>query len=301
VGPDRLHLMTVFTAVVDASGFAGAARKLGISPPAVTRAVAELEKQLGVRLLTRTTRAVRVTEAGSRYVEDCRRILADLAAADESVSGLHGAPRGHLLLTAPVLFGAKHVMPIVTEYLNRYPDVSASCRFVDRVVNLMDEGVDIAVRIGELPDSSMKAVRVGKVRRVVCASPGYLEAHGVPQMPGDLTAHSIVAASGVSPTPDWRFVDKGTPLVVKVRARLSTTSNDSAIAAAIAGFGLTRLLSYQIAEPLREGRLKVVLSEFEAAPMPVHLVHHEGRYTSQKARAFIDLAVERLRADPALK
>jgi len=297
---DRLHLINVFTAVVDANGFAGAARKLNISPPAVTRAISELEAHLGVRLLTRTTRVVRVTDAGARYVEDCRRILAELAEADESVSGLHGAPRGRLTLTAPVLFGALYVTPIVTEYLQRYPEVTASCWFLDRVVNMMDEGVDIAVRIGELPDSSMQAIRVGKVRRVICAAPSYLARHGVPQSPDELAAHTIVSASGVTPAPEWRLVENGAARIVKLQPRMITTTNDSAVAAAVAGFGLSRLMSYQVAEHVREGRLKILLSEFETAPLPVQLVHREGRHASQKARAFLDLAIERLRASPAL-
>ncbi len=297
---DRLHLINVFVAVVDASGFAGAARKLNISPPAVTRAINELESHLGVRLLTRTTRVVRVTEDGARYADDCRRILAELAEADDAVIGKHGSPRGRLTLTAPVLFGAKFVTPIVTEYLTRYPQVSASCWFMDRIVNMMDEGVDVAVRIGELPDSSMQAVRVGRVRRVICAAPSYLEQHGIPQTPDELAAHCIVSASAVTPTAEWRLMDNGVVRIVKLQARLITTSNDSAVAAAVGGFGLTRLLSYQVADALRDGQLKTVLAEYEPEALPVHLVHREGRYAAQKSRAFLDLALERLRSNPAL-
>ncbi|MBH9553196.1 LysR family transcriptional regulator [Inhella gelatinilytica] len=294
---DRLHLIQVFVAVVDAQGFAGAARKLDISPPAVTRAVSELESHLGVRLLTRTTRVVRVTDAGARYVEDCRRILADLAEADEAVAGLHGSPRGRLTLTAPVLFGALHVAPIVTEYLQRYPEVVASCWFLDRVVNLVDEGVDIAVRIGELPDSSLQAIRVGQVRRVICAAPEYLARHGMPQDPDDLAAHTLIAASSVSSATEWKL---GGERTAAISPRLITTSNDSAVAAAVAGFGITRLMSYQVDEAVRAGRLRLLLQAFEPAPLPVHLVHREGRHASQKARAFLDLAIERLRANAAL-
>ena len=297
---DQLHLMSAFVAVVDANGFAGAARKLGISPPAVTRAINELESQLGVRLLTRTTRVVRVTEPGARYAADCRRILGDLAEANESVGGLHSEPSGTLTITAPALFGARFVIPIVTEYLERYPGVNASCWFLDRVVNMMDEGMDIAVRIGELPDSSMQAVRVGRVRRVICGAPVYLEQHGIPQAPDDLAAHSIVSANAVTPSSDWRLVQDGAPRVVKLQPRMSTTTNDSAVAAAVSGFGLARLLSYQVADELRAGQLKIVLGEFETPSLPVHLVHREGRHASQKARAFLDLAIERLRANPAL-
>lgn len=297
---DRLHLMNVFVAVVDTNGFAGAARKLGISPPAVTRAINELERNLGVRLLARTTRVVLVTEAGARYAEDCRRILADLMEADQSASGTLGSPSGRLSVTAPVLFGAKFVIPIVTEYLERYPEVSAACSLLDRVVNMMDEGVDVAVRIGELPDSSLQAIRVGRVRRVICAAPSYLAEHGIPQIPDDLAAHTIISASAVTPTPEWRMMENGKPRIVKLQARMITTTNDSAVAAASSGFGLTRLLSYQVADQLRDGRLKIVLSECEPSAMPVHLVHREGRHASQKARAFLDMAIERLRANPAL-
>jgi DNA-binding transcriptional LysR family regulator len=297
---DQLHLISAFVAVVDAHGFAGAARKLGISPPAVTRAINELEAQLGVRLLTRTTRVVRVTEPGARYAEDCRRILSGLAEANESVRGQHGVPSGTLTITAPVLFGARYVTPIVTEYLTRFPGVNASCWFLDRIVNMMDEGMDIAVRIGELPDSSMQAIRVGWIRRVICGSPQYLQQHGVPQRPDDLLAHSIISANAVTPLAQWRLVQEGVARVVKLQPRLSTTTNDSAVAAAVQGLGLARLLSYQVADEVRSGQLQVVLRECETPPLPLHLVHREGRYASQKARAFLDLAIERLTGNPAL-
>ena len=297
---DRLHLITVFVAVVDANGFAGAARKLGISPPAVTRAINELETHLGVRLLTRTTRVVRVTEPGARYADDCRLILAQLAEADESVTGMQTTPRGHLTITAPVLFGAKFVAPVVTEYLQHNPEVVASCWFLDRVVNMLDEGADVGIRIGELPDSSMHATSVGRVRRVICAAPAYLEQHGVPLAPADLQSHTIVLASTVTPSPDWRLVENGETCTVKLQPRMTTTSNDSALAAALAGFGITRLLSYQVAECVKDGRLKPLLEEFELPSLPVHVVHREGQHASKKARAFIDLVVERLRAHPAL-
>jgi DNA-binding transcriptional LysR family regulator len=297
---DRFHLINVFVAVVDAGGFAGAARKLAISPPAVTRAINDLEAHLGVRLLTRTTRVVRLTDAGARYVEDCRRILAELDEAAESVSGLHGTPRGKLTVTAPVLFGAKFVTPIVTEYLTRYPEVTAACWFLDRIVNMMDEGVDVAVRIGELPDSSMHAIKVGHVRRVICVSPGYVAEHGEPHTPDELHQHRLVSSVGVSAAPEWRLVHDGESRLFKVQPRMTTTSNDAALAAAVGGFGLTRLLSYQVADQLRDGSLQTVLSDFEPPPLPVHVLHREGRQASQKVRAFLDLAIERLRSDEAL-
>jgi DNA-binding transcriptional LysR family regulator len=236
-----------------------------------------------------------VTEAGARYVEDYRRILAELSEADESVSGLHGAPRGRLTVTAPVLFGALHVTPVVTEFLQRYPEVTASCWFLDRVVNLTDEGVDVAVRIGELPDSSLQAIRIGSVRRVICGAPSYLAEHGEPLQPEDLLGHALISANAVTPAPEWRFRVTGDVRSVKISPRMLTTTNDSAIAATVGGFGLTRLMSYQVDGLVRSGQLRLVLEPFELASLPVHLVHREGRHASHKARAFIDLAIERLR------
>jgi len=297
---DRLHLINVFVAVVEAEGLAKAARNLGVSPSVVTRAINELERQLGVQLLTRTTRLVRVTEAGARYAEDCRRILADFAEADESVRGNAATPRGELVVTAPVMFGTRYVTPIVTEYLAEHVEVGVSCWFVDRIVHLVEEGVDVAIRIGDLPDSSLIAARVGHVRRVICASPAYLERHGTPGKPGDLQTHTIIAARGVSPRPEWQLVDEGVPTSVALRPRMTTTSNESAVVAALGGFGITRLLSYQIADEVRDGRLVVLLREHEPPPIPIHVVHREGRHASAKSRRFLDLAIERLRAHPAL-
>ncbi len=293
---DRLQLLNIFVTVVDTGGFAGAARKLNVSPPVVTRAINDLESHLGVRLLTRTTRVVRVTEAGARYAEDCRVILAQLGEADEAVGGLHAAPRGRLTVTAPVGFGALYVTPVVTEYLSLYPEVNMSCWFMDRIVNMLDEGVDIAVRIGQLPDSSLQAIRVGKMRLRVCAAPAYLDKHGAPASPDDLRDHVIIAASGATSTTEWRIATNGAPGVVKLLPRLVATSADTAIAAALTGFGLTNVLHYKIDKHLREGRLKAVLGDFEPPALPVHVLHREGRHASQKARTFIDLAVERLRA-----
>lgn len=297
---DRLYTMAIFLAVVDEEGFAPAARKLKISPPVVTRAVSELEESMGVRLLVRTTRVVRVTDVGARYANDCRRILADVADTEKAAAGTHGAPRGRLVITASVLFGEMYVTPIVTEYLRRYPETDVECRFLDRVVNMMDEGVDIAIRIGVLPDSSYQAVKVGQVRQVVCAAPAYLAARGIPLAPDDLKAHEVIVATGVTPSSEWRFEQHGKPLGVRVHPRMTSTSNDAAIAAALDGFGLTRVISYMVAPHLAAGRLKTVLAQFEAGPVPVSVVHHEGRQSTPKVRAFIDLAIGMLRADGAL-
>ncbi len=295
-----MHLIHILVAVADARGLARAARKLHVSPSVVTRAINALESQLGVQLLTRTTRAVQLTEAGARYVDDCRRILAELAEADESARGMNATPRGPLTVTASAMFGTRFVTPIVAEYLERHAEVSVSCWFMDRIVHLIDEGADVAVRIGELPESSLSAIRVGQVRRVVCASPLYLERHGRPRAPADLRSHTLISASGVTPDPEWRFREKRATVTVTVHPRLTTTTNESAISAALEGFGITRLLSYQVADEVRDGRLVVLLGQREPEPIPIHVVHRGGRHASQKTRRFVDLAVERLRANRAL-
>jgi DNA-binding transcriptional LysR family regulator len=298
---DRLSAMAAFLAVVDSGGFAAAARRLNVSPSVVTRAVAELEERLGVRLLVRTTRFVRVTEAGTGYADDCRRILADIETADGAAAGAHAAPRGRLTVTAPVNFGRMYVLPIVQSYLAQFAMVDATCWFVDRVVNLVDEGVDLAVRIGDLPDSSLQAVQVGQVRQVLCAAPDYLAQHGVPQRPEALAQHLVVAATGVTPTTEWRFFEGRRQLPVRLQPRLTVSTNEAAAAAATAGMGITRLPLYQIAQAVQDGQLRLVLEDFERAALPIHVVHREGRNAPHKVRAFLDLAVATLRTDPRLR
>lgn len=297
---DRLHLMTVYVAVAEEEGFAAAARRLGMSPPAVTRAITALEDRLGVKLLQRTTRHVRVTEAGERYLDDARRVIAAADEADEAAVGINAEPRGHMTVTAPVLFGRMYVMPGIVEYLRQHPETSVSAMFLDRVVNMLEEGVDVGIRIGELSDSSYRALRVGHVRRVICAAPSYLKRHGIPQAPQELRQHQVIVASSLSQNIEWRFVDQGEPLSVRIKPRLTVSSNDGAIEAATLGLGVTRLMSYQVAPLLAAGKLKVVLSEFESPKVPIHIIHREGRHASAKMRAFIDLMAERLRAEPSL-
>jgi len=297
---DRFHLMTVFVAVAEAESFAAAGRRLRMSPPAVTRAVAFLEERLGVRLLTRTTRLVRTTDAGARYLEDARRILLEADEADEAAAGINATPRGHLAVTAPALFGKLYVMPIITAYQRAFKQTTVSALFVDRVVNLLDEGLDVGLRIGLLPDSSLRAIRVGHVRRVVCASPAYLKRHGLPKTPADLSGHQIIAATAVSTGPEWTFAKGKEKIGVKLSPRILVNTNDGALEAAKDGVGLTRLISYQIANELAAGKIKTVLSEYEEAPLPIHVIHREGRHGSAKVRSFVDLAVQKLRADKAL-
>ena len=289
--------MTVFVAVAEEESFAAGARRLGMSPPAVTRAISALEDRLGVKLLDRTTRYVRVTDAGSRYLDDCRRIIHETDEADEAAAGINAEPRGHLAVTAPVLFGRMFVVPGIVEYLQRYPEMEVSAAFLDRVVNLLEEGFDVGIRIGELPDSSMRAISVGQVRRVLCASPSYLKEKGMPLSPPELFNHKIVAASAVSPVVEWKFTQD---ITVRVKPRLTVTSNDAAIEAVLGGMGITRLLSYQIAAYVDSSQLQAILTDFEPPSLPIHVIHREGRYASAKVRTFVDLIVARLRSVQAI-
>ncbi|PFH09897.1 DNA-binding transcriptional LysR family regulator [Collimonas sp. PA-H2] len=303
---DRFHLMSVFVAVAEEQSFAAAARRLQMSPPAVTRAVSALEERLGVKLLNRTTRYVRSTDAGLRYLEDARRIMAEADEADEAAAGVNAEPRGQLTVTAPVLFGRMFVMPTMVDYLQRFPAMAVSALFVDRVVNLLEEGIDVGIRIGELADSSMKAIQVGQVSRVVCAAPAYLAAHGAPATPEELAGHAVIASTGVAADSEWRFMSKhksagGKLSSVKIQPRMTVSSNDAAIEAALRGFGVTRLLSYQIAPYLDSGQLQIVLAEHQPACVPIHVLHREGRLASAKVRRFVDLLVESLRANKALR
>jgi len=293
---DQIHLMKVFVAVGELESFAAAARRLAISPAAVTRAVSALEDQLGVKLLLRTTRSVRLTEAGGRYLEDTRHILASIVEANEAAAGINAAPKGDLAVTAPILFGKKFVMPCIVRYLQQYPEVDVSAYFLDRVVNLVEEGMDVAVRIGQLPDSGLKALRVGRMRRLLCASPEYLERHGTPRHPSELQKHEVIAAGTLSPRTDWRFGAIDDPTLIRMKPRLTVTSNDAAIAAASAGLGIARLLSYQVADEVAAGRLQVILAEYEEAPWPIHILHRESKYGSTKVRTFIDMLAEHLRS-----
>ena len=301
---DQLHLMTVFIAVAEEQGFAPAARRLNMSPPAVTRAIAALEDTLGIKLLTRTTRHVRITEAGARYLEDTRRILAAVEQANEAAIGINSEPKGHLTVTAPVLFGQKYVMPGVVEYLNTYPETQVDAVFLDRVVNLLEEGFDVGIRIGQLPDSTLHAKTVGEVRLVLVASPEYLALYGIPQTPEELKQHTLIASSAGNMTHDWQFSErqqkqKGKQ-TIRIQPRLTVTSNQAAIDAATAGLGIARLISYQVADVLKNGTLKTILSDYQLPAMPVHIIHREGRMASSKVRCFIDLMAQRLREDKTL-
>lgn len=297
---DKLDAMRIFVAVAETNSFVAASRGLGLSAPAVTRSVAQLESALGVRLLNRTTRHVRLTDAGVRFFDDAKRILEEVEQAEAMVMGSYAQPKGVLSVTAPVLFGQMHIAPILTEYLQTNPAVTVRALFFDRISNLLEEGLDVAIRLGPLKDSSLVAICVGHVQRVVCAAPDYLKEHGTPEHPSDLSEHNIILASTVELSTSWRFETPAGKESVRVTPRLYCSQNGTAISAVKQGFGVTRLMSYQVGEELREGSLKRILRDFEMEPLPVNIVYFGGRKASAKVRSFIDLAVDRLRGNPYL-
>ncbi|SHN77333.1 LysR family transcriptional regulator [Bradyrhizobium erythrophlei] len=289
---DRLDAMQAFVTVADLKGFAAAARKLRLSPSAVTRLIASLEDRVGARLLQRTTRQVALTDAGARYLERARRILADIEEAEIAAEGERARPTGRLVISAPVGFGRLHVSSVLTAYLKRHREVSAELRLEDRVINLVEEGVDLAVRIGQLPDSSLVARHVGDMRRIMVASPSYLKSRGEPKRPQDIAAHDAIQSGSTSGQAEWRFVEGGTEIRMDYAPRLVTNTADAAIRYAEAGGGLTRVLAYQAAEAIKRGRLKIVLAKFEQPALPIHIVYPTSRLLSAKVRTFIDLVVE---------
>ena len=299
---DRIEAMTAFVTAADLGSLAGASRRLGRSPAAVTRAVAALERLVGTRLLNRTTRVVRLTEAGERYIASCRRILADLKEADLMAAGERSAPRGVLTVTAPLFFGRLYVRRLVDAYLEEYPEVQARLLLLDRTVNLLEEGIDAAVRIGHLPDSSLIAVKTGEVRRVICASPEYLRRHGLPRQPNDLASHDCIIFSAMTPTDTWTFAaSRGSDSVrtVRVRHGLIVTEAEAAIASTVEGLGVTCVLSYQIERELKRGRLRLILEDFEPQSLPVHVVYPEARLSAAKTRAFVNFITPRLKKELA--
>src|ERR1700728_180802 len=289
---DRLDAMQAFVAVADLQGFAPAARKLGLSPSGVTRLIAALEARLGARLLQRTTRSVTLTDVGTRYLERVRRILGDVEEAESSAEGERTRPSGRLVVSAPIGFGRLHVSPIMSAYLTRYPEVSGELRLSDRMINLVEEGVDLAVRIGHLPDSSLVARHVGEMRRIVVASDNYLKQHGEPATPEAIASHQTIQFGAISASPEWRFVRDDREIRVTSAPRFATNSAHAAIQYAEQDGGLTRVLAYQAAEAIKAGRLRIVLAKFEQPALPIHIVYPTSRLLSSKVRTFIDLVTE---------
>jgi DNA-binding transcriptional LysR family regulator len=289
---DRIDAMQAFVAVADLHGFAPAARKLGLSPSGVTRLIAALEDRLGARLLQRTTRSVTLTDVGARYLARIRRILADVEEAEGAAEGERTRPSGRLVVSAPIGFGRLHVSPVMSAYLMRYPEVSAELRLSDRMINLVEDGVDLAIRIGHLADSTLVARHVGEMRRIVIASSGYLERRGEPKTPEAIASHATIQFGATTASPDWRFVEDGREVSVACAPRFTTNSADAAIQYAEQGGGLTRVLAYQAAEAIKAGRLRIVLEKFEPPPLPIHIVYPTSRLLSAKVRTFIDLVID---------
>lgn len=292
---DRFESMSVFLAVVEAGSLSAAGRKLGMPLATVSRKVSELETHLNARLLSRSTRQLKLTDAGRHYVVGCKRILDDVQETEREASGEYSSPKGHLTITAPVVFGRLHVLPTVTEFLKNYPNVDVRLVLGDRVSGLLEDQIDVALRIGELPDSGLNATRVGATRRVVCASPAYFAEHGEPKSPHDLSMHPCITFETLMSPQVWVFkVDKH-EVAVPIRSRLSVNTAEAAIDAAMAGVGITRVLSYQIEGALRDGQLQIGLKKFEPATVPVNLVYNKERRLALKLRAFLDFAAPLLR------
>jgi DNA-binding transcriptional LysR family regulator len=289
---DRIDAMQAFVAVADLRGFAPAARKLGLSPSGVTRLIAALEDRLGARLLQRTTRQVALTDVGARYLERARRILADVEEAEAAAEGERTKPSGRLVVSAPIGFGRLHVSPMMSAYQKRYPDISGELRLSDRMINLVEDGVDLAVRIGHLPDSTLVARHVGEMRRIVVASLGYLKARGEPKRPEAIASHETIQFGATTASPEWLFAEDGREIRIACTPRFTTNSADAAIQYALRDGGLTRVLAYQAADAIKRGRLKIVLAKFEQPPLPIHIVYPTSRLLSAKVRSFIDLVVE---------
>ena len=293
---DRLDAMSTLLAAVDAGSLSAASRQLGMPLATVSRKVSDLEAHLRTRLLVRTSRRLALTEAGQSYVVACRRILEEVGEAERVAGGEYSAPRGELQITAPVVFGRLHVLPIVTAFLAAFGDINIRLVLADRMVNLLEEHADLAVRIGALADSALVATRVGTIRRVACASPAYLATHGTPSHPRDLAAHRCVTFDALMSPSSWGFAAGRDTVAVAVRSRLVVSTAEAAIDAAIAGIGITRVLSYQVAEAVAAGKLVVVLAEFEPPRSPVSLVTNGQGLLPQKLRAFLDFATPLLRA-----
>jgi DNA-binding transcriptional LysR family regulator len=294
---DRINAMKVFVAAVDEGSLAGAGRRLRRSPAAVSRAIAFLEQHVGTELLHRTTRSLKLSEAGERYAAACRRVLIDLEEADVAAAGERSAPRGTLTLTAPIITGEDILRPVLDAFMNEHPTVSARLYLLDRPVNLIDEGIDLALRIAHLADSSLVAIRLGEVRRVIAASPAYLARHPIIREPADLAKHQIIAMTNFGLN-SWSFPPgKGSslPRTVQFAPRLVVNTVRAAVASATEGHGVARLFSYHIAEEIREGRLQILLDKDEHPPLPAHLLAPQGRFSVPKVRAFTDFAVPRLK------
>ncbi|OWV74876.1 LysR family transcriptional regulator [Rhizobium sp. R339] len=293
---DRLDAMTVLLAVVEQGSLSAASRHLRLPLATVSRKVSDLEAHLNARLLQRTNRKVALTEAGRSYVEAAREILGRVEEAERAAAGEYSAPKGELTMTAPIVFGRLHVLPVVVDFLKAYPEINLRLMLGDRVSNLVEDHIDLALRIGNLPDSNLIATRLGAIRRAVYASPDYLERHIIPKHPRDLSNHDCITFEGMASTRNWTFVDGKHEVLVPIRSRLAVNTAEAAVDAAVAGLGITRVLSYQAAQAEKIGLLVPLLADFEPPPAPVHLVYPSQGLVPLKLRALMDFATPRLRA-----
>lgn len=292
---DKFDAMRVLLAVVDGGTLSAAGRKLGIPLPTVSRKIADLETHLGAQLLMRSNRKITLTDAGAAYVAASKRIIDAVADADRAASGEFSAAQGELVITAPVVFGRLHVLPAVTDFLRAYPDIDIRLMLADRNLHLTDDHVDLAVRIGALPDSSLLAIKLGSVRRVVCGSPSYFASHGNPDHPDDLARHTCITFTALGLPDSWTFGTGPKSHTVTLRSRLAVNTAEAAIDTATAGLGVTRVLSYQVADRLRSGQLALALTDHASDPIPVSLVYGGQGILPLKLRAFLDFATPRLR------
>ena len=293
---DRLESMSILVAAAEEGSLSAAARRLGIPLTNVSRKVSELEAYLKTGLVNRSSRRLTLTDAGRSYVADCKRILDLVGEAERAATGEYGAPKGDLVITAPIVFGRLHVLPVTTEFLKAYPEIDVRLVFADRIVNLFEEQIDLAVRIGDLPDSSLIATRIGAIRHVVCGSPGYFAARGMPGIPDELGRHDCITFEGLVSPSVWTFTFGKAIKSVSVHSRLIVNTAEAAINAAAAGVGITRVLSYQVAQEIRANQLVLALEDFEPAPWPVSLVYTDQRLLPSKVRVFLDYLVPRLKA-----
>jgi DNA-binding transcriptional LysR family regulator len=292
---DRFEAMSVLLTAVESGSLSKASRQLGMPLATVSRNVAELEAHLKATLLIRSAKGLELTPTGRSFVASAKAILEQLGEAERTAAGEYAEPKGDLVATAPIMFGRLHLLPTVTQFLGTYPEVSVGLMLTDRITHFLDDQVDVALRIGELPDSSLIATRVGEVRRVACASPGYLATRGLPKSPDDLADHSVISFENVAAPGRWSFASAAGEVSVAVGSRLSVNTIDAAIDAGLAGSGVIRAMSYQVVDAVRDGRLELVLEDFALPPSPVHLVYARQGRLPLKLRAFVDFVVPRLR------
>jgi DNA-binding transcriptional LysR family regulator len=296
---DRLEAMSVIVAVTETGSFSAASRRLRTPIATISRKVSELETRLNTELFQRSSRQMTLTGAGRSYVESCKCILEQVEHAEREVSGEYRAPKGDLAVTAPFGLGHMHLLPVALEFLDAFPDVALRLMLTDRVVDPVKEDIDVSIRIGTLPESSMMATRVGSIRMVLCASPSYLAVHGTPAKPGDLAKHPCITVDDVATPTAWQFGNGRQTMLVPIRSRLCLNTSEAAIQAGIAGAGLTRVMSYKMESARRSGELVIVLEAFEPEPLPVHIVYAPRKLVPVKLRAFLDWITPRLRAQLA--